>query len=290
MDCGNYVTLEFGDITDYDVREAVGKILVNEIKTLLGKNNIANDDEGLIIGLGNRMSTPDALGPKVIDDIIITRHLFELNMDVKEGFRSISALSLGVMGSTGIETFDIISGVMERVKPKFIIAIDSLCAFNVERLNKTIQLTDTGIHPGSGIGNKRRELSKKTLNIPVIALGVPTVVSSSTIVSDTIDYLFLHINYMKKNYEVNKLVAKRFDNYLDKIKGMKVSLDERKYLGGVIGTLNEEDKYGLINEVLNSINYNLIVTPKEVDYLIEKLSDVISSALNNALHRSVNNY
>lgn len=290
MSCGNYITLEFDDITNFETRECVGKVLVNEIKKILDKNDIKEDDEVLIIGLGNRMSTPDALGPKVIDSVIITRHLFQLKMDVKNGFRSVCALSLGVMGNTGIETFDIISGVISVIKPKFIIAIDSLCALNVERLNKTIQLTDTGIHPGSGIGNKRRELSKKTLNIPVIALGVPTVVSSSTIVSDTINYLFMHINYMKNNYDVNKLVVKRFDNYLEKIKKMKVDEDEKKYLGGVLGTLNESDKYSLINEVLNSINYNLIVTPKEVDYLIKELSDVISSSLNNVLHKSVNNY
>lgn len=285
-----YITLEFDDITDYEERENVGSVLENEIKKLLAHENIKDTDEVLIVGLGNRMSTPDALGPKTIDDIVITRHLYELNLDVKKGMRSVSALSFGVLGSTGIETIDIIKGVIEKTKPKLLIAVDSLCARNVERLNKTIQLTNTGIHPGSGIGNCRKELTKKSLNIPVIAIGVPTVVTSSTIVSDTIDYLFMHINYIKNNYETNKLVVKRFNNYLDKIKEDKIDPKEKEYLGGILGSLSVQDKYNLINEVLNSINYNLIVTPKEVDFLIEKLSNVISSSLNNALHKEIDNY
>lgn len=285
-----YITLEFDDITDYEERENVGSVLENEIKKLLVHENIKDTDEVLIVGLGNRMSTPDALGPKTIDDIVITRHLYELNLDVKKGMRSVSALSFGVLGSTGIETTDIIKGVIEKIKPKLLIAIDSLCARNVERLNKTIQLTNTGIHPGSGIGNYRKELTKKSLSIPIIALGVPTVVTSSTIVSDTIDYLFMHINYIKNNYETNKLVVKRFNNYLNKIKENKIDQKEKEYLGGILGSLSDQDKYNLINEVLNSINYNLIVTPKEVDFLIEKLSNVISSSLNNALHKEIDNY
>lgn len=285
-----YITLEFDDITDYEERENVGSVLENEIKKLLAHENIKDTDEVLIVGLGNRMSTPDALGPKTIDDIVITRHLYELNLDVKKGMRSVSALSFGVLGSTGIETTDIIKGVIEKIKPKLLITVDSLCARNVERLNKTIQLTNTGIHPGSGIGNYRKELTKKSLSIPVIAIGVPTVVTSSTIVSDTIDYLFMHINYIKNNYETNKLVVKRFNNYLNKIKENKIDQKEKEYLGGILGSLSDQDKYNLINEVLNSINYNLIVTPKEVDFLIEKLSNVISSSLNNALHKEINNY
>lgn len=285
-----YITLEFDDITDYEERENVGSVLENEIKKLLAHENIKDTDEVLIVGLGNRMSTPDALGPKTIDDIVITRHLYELNLDVKKGMRSVSALSFGVLGSTGIETTDIIKGVIEKIKPKLLITVDSLCARNVERLNKTIQLTNTGIHPGSGIGNYRKELTKKSLSIPVIAIGVPTVVTSSTIVSDTIDYLFMHINYIKNNYETNKLVVKRFNNYLNKIKENKIDQKEKEYLGGILGSLNDQDKYNLINEVLNSINYNLIVTPKEVDFLIEKLSNVISSSLNNALHKEIDNY
>ncbi len=287
---GNYITIELTDITNYEDRENVGKVLVNEIKDILNKNNIKDNYECLVIGLGNKKSIPDALGPMVIDNILVTRHLFELNADVKEGIRKVSAIIPGVMGNTGIETIDIIKGIVDNVKPKFIIVIDSLCASSIERLNKTIQLTDTGIHPGSGIGNMRKEISKDTLGIPVIAIGVPTVVESVTIVNDTLEYMFMHLNYLKNNYETSKLVVKRNNNYLDKIKSSKVSNEDKEILGGIIGSLDEEKKKNLISEVLNNINYNLIVTPKEIDFIIEKLANVISNSINNAINKEVDNY
>ena len=287
---GNYITIELTDITNYEDRENVGKVLVREIKEILNKNNIKDNYECLVIGLGNKKSTPDALGPMVIDNILVTRHLFELNADVKEGIRKVSAIIPGVMGNTGIETIDIIKGIVDNVKPKFIIVIDSLCASSIERLNKTIQLTDTGIHPGSGIGNMRKEISKDTLGIPVIAIGVPTVVESVTIVNDTLEYMFMHLNYLKNNYETSKLVVKRNNNYLDKIKSSKVSNEDKEILGGIIGSLDEEKKKNLISEVLNNINYNLIVTPKEIDFIIEKLANVISNSINNAINKEVDNY
>lgn len=287
---GNYITIELTDITNYEDRENVGKVLVKEIKDILNKNNIKDNYECLVIGLGNKKSTPDALGPMVIDNILVTRHLFELNADVKEGIRKVSAIIPGVMGNTGIETIDIIKGIVDNVKPKFIIVIDSLCASSIERLNKTIQLTDTGIHPGSGIGNMRKEISKDTLGIPVIAIGVPTVVESVTIVNDTLEYMFMHLNYLKNNYETSKLVVKRNNNYLDKIKSSKVSNEDKEILGGIIGSLDEEKKKDLISEVLNNINYNLIVTPKEIDFIIDKLANVISNSINNAINKEVDNY
>lgn len=287
---GNYITIELTDITNYEDRENVGKVLVKEIKDILNKNNIKDNYECLVIGLGNKKSTPDALGPMVIDNILVTRHLFELNTDVKEGIRKVSAIIPGVMGNTGIETIDIIKGIVDNVKPKFIIVIDSLCASSIERLNKTIQLTDTGIHPGSGIGNMRKEISKDTLGIPVIAIGVPMVVESVTIVNDTLEYIFMHLNYLKNNYETSKLVVKRNNNYLDKIKSSKVSNEDKEILGGIIGSLDEEKKKNLISEVLNNINYNLIVTPKEIDFIIEKLANVISNSINNAINKEVDNY
>ena len=287
---GNYITIELTDITNYEDRENVGKVLVKEIKDILNKNNIKDNYECLLIGLGNKKSTPDALGPMVIDNILVTRHLFELNADVKEGIRKVSAIIPGVMGNTGIETIDIIKGIVDNVKPKFIIVIDSLCASSIERLNKTIQLTDTGIHPGSGIGNMRKEISKDTLGIPVIVIGVPTVVESVTIVNDTLEYMFMHLNYLKNNYETSKLVVKRNNNYLDKIKSSKVSNEDKEILGGIIGSLDEEKKKNLISEVLNNINYNLIVTPKEIDFIIEKLANVISNSINNAINKEVDNY
>jgi len=287
---GNYITLEFEDITNYEDREKVGKCLEKEIKNILELNNINKSDEGLIIGLGNNKSTADALGPKTIENILVTRHLFLLNQNVKKGIREISAIVPGVMGNTGIETTDIIMSVTEKIKPKFIVVVDSLCASSIERLNKTIQITDTGIHPGSGIGNNRKEISKEILDIPVIAIGVPTVVDSSTIVNDTINYLFMHLSYLKNNFDENKLIIKRFDNYLNKIKNNSLDEKEKELVGGMIANLSDYDKKRLINEVLESVNYNLIVTPKEIDFLIDKLSNLISSSINNALHIEIDNY
>lgn len=286
---GKYITIEFEDITDYDNREKVGKTLEEEIKKMLDYKNIKPNNECLIIGLGNEKSTPDALGPLTIKNVLVTRHLFLLNTNVKEGIRKVSALSPGVMGNTGIETIDIIKNIVKTIKPDFVIVIDALAASSIERVNKTIQMTDSGIEPGSGVGNSRKEISEQILGIPVIAIGIPTVVDSSTIVSDTITYLLKHLSYIKDNYSQNKLIIKR-SNYLEKIKNSNLSPNEKKEVIGMLGTLTEEEQKKLIEEVLDAVNYNMIVTPKEIDYLIEKLSDVISSAINNALHKEITNY
>lgn len=287
---GTYITIEFEDITNYEDREKVGKCLEEELKKLINKINIKENDECLIIGLGNRKSTPDSLGPKTIEKIIVTRHLFELNTNVKEGIRSVAALAPGVMADTGVETYDIITSVISKTKPKFLIIIDALASSSIDRINKTIQITDTGINPGSGVGNHRKEISKDTLSIPVIAIGIPTVVDSVTIVNDTITYLFKHLSYIKNNYYENKLVFTRNSKYIDKLKNNDLSKEEKQELSGIIGSLTDTEKKELINEVLNSINYNLIVTPKEIDFLIDKLSEVIAGSINNSLHKSINNY
>src|SRR5690606_23470073 len=127
------------------------------------------------------------------ENLIITRHLFQLEPEyVEDGYRAVSSLTPGVMGLTGIETSDIIFGVSEKSKPDFIIAIDALASRSIERVNATIQISDTGIHPGSGVGNKRKELSKETLGVDVFSIGVPTVVDAVSIVSDSIDYILKH--------------------------------------------------------------------------------------------------
>ena len=287
---GTYITIEFDDVTNYEDREKIGKCFENEIKKLLNKLNIKDDDDCLIIGLGNEKSTPDALGPLSIKNILVTRHLFILNTNHKEGIRCVSAVIPDVMGNTGIETSDIIKSIVNTIKPKFIITIDALASSSINRLNKTIQMTDTGIHPGSGIGNSRKEINKDTIGVPVIAIGVPTVVESSIIVNDTIKYLLKHISYIKNNFSKSKLTYTKFGNYLDKIKNSDLSQEEKKEILGMIGELSEEDKLSLINEVLTSINYNLMVTNTEIDYLILKLSEIIANSLNNALHRQISHF
>ena len=286
---GDYVTIEFSDVTNYEDREEIKRVLIKEINKIMNKLGIRKGDRCLIVGLGNEDSTADSLGPKVVDKVLVTRHLFELNTDVKKGIRNVAAISPGVMATTGIETYDTILSLVSQIKPNFLIVIDSLAAMSIDRINRTIQITDTGIHPGSGVGNNRKELNFDTIGIPVIAIGVPTVVDVSTIVNDTIDYLFKHLSYIKNNYQVNKLVFTHSNNYLEEINNNDLSDVEKKEVSGMLGELDNQSKKRLISEVLNSLNYNLIVTPKEIDFLIDNLSEVISYGINNSLHDEVNN-
>ena len=287
---GTYITIEFEDITNFEDKNEVINVLTDELKKILKKKNIKDNDTCLVLGLGNRFSTADSLGPLTLDKVMITRHLFLLNTDVKAGIREVSGLSPGVMANTGIETYDIIESLINKVKPNFLIVIDALASSSIERINKTIQITDTGIHPGSGIGNNRKEISFETVGIPVIAIGVPTVVESSILVNDTIDYIFQHISYIKNNYESNKLNFghRNTKKYLQTLKEYNLSDNEKKELSGILGSLDEDAKKELICEVLNSINYNMIVTPKEIDFLIDKLSEAISKAINKSLHKEIN--
>ena len=283
---GKYVTIEFDDVTDSGNRDRVKDIFTDELKGMIDGLKLKKDYTVLVIGLGNEKSTPDSLGPKVIQNTLITRYLYVIGENVSDGIRSVSGISPGVMADTGIETVDIISSIVERIKPDIVIAVDALAASSITRINKSIQITDTGIHPGSGVGNMRKEISFDTLGIPVIGIGVPTVVSSSIIVYDTIDFLFKHISYIKDNQNRNKLIYSR-NNYYDKIKDKDLSNKERGELAGLLGTLSEEEERGLINEVLDSLSYNFIVTPKEIDFIVDKLAIVISSGINNVLHKLV---
>lgn len=284
---GEYITIEFDDITDFDNKELVKTSFTNELKKLMQSININENSTCLVIGLGNRRSTPDSLGPITIDNIMVTKHLFDLeSVSVEEGFRSVCAFSPGVMGETGIETSEIILGIINRIKPDFIIAIDALASQSINRVNKTIQMTDTGIHPGSGVGNARKELNKETIGIPVIAIGVPTVVDAVTIVSDTINYIIKHFSYRTENINNPSSKLTPYINIKDKdIK--ELSKEQKEELMGLIGGLNESEIKQLIFEVLTPMGYNLMVTPKEVDFIIEKLVDIISKGINESLHRQV---
>ena len=277
---GRYITIEFDDVTDTDNKNKVEDIFTLELNDIF---DISKVNSVLIIGLGNRDSTPDSLGPKVVDDIVVTRHLFLLGEDVSDGVKCTSSFSPGVMGNNGIETFDIISLLCKDIKPDLVIIVDALAASNIGRVNKCIQITDSGIHPGSGVGNMRKEISFDTLGVPTIAIGIPTVVESSIIVYDTMNYLFKHISYIKDNQSKNKLIFSR-SNYADKIKDKDLNLEEKRDILGMIGELSDTDKKSLIEEVLASVNYNFIVTPKEVDFVIDKLSMIIGDGINKCLH------
>lgn len=282
---GRYITVYFEDITDYEFGKKVKEVFSKELEKMLNYLNISSDASCLVIGLGNEKSTPDSLGPKVIDNILVTRHLFLLS-DVEEGFRCVSSFAPSVMAATGMEASDIVKGIIGIHKPDFVIVIDALASSSIERVNRTIQISSSGINPGSGIGNNRKEISYETLNIPVLAIGIPTVVDAATITFDTINYMYKHFSYVKNNINnpANKLALKS-PNYLKK--NINVKEQDKKNLFGLIGNLNEEEVSKLLNEVLTPIGYNLMVTPKEVDFVIDKLSTIVAGGINMALHKNV---
>ncbi len=291
---GHYLTLESSSIRDSnrDFEQITKNIFAREFRHFLKEQGIGENDQCLVVGLGNWNVTPDALGPIVCENILVTRHLFELQPEnVQEGYRPVSAISPGVMGITGIETSDIIFGIVKKINPDFIIVIDALASRSIERVNSTIQISDTGIHPGSGVGNKRKELSKETLGIPVIAVGCPTVVDAVSITSDTIDFLLKHFGReIKEGDRPSRLLAPSGLTFGEKKVFTEDDLPDeevRKTFLGIIGTLDEEEKRALIREVLTPMGHNLMVTPKEVDVFIERMANIIASGLNQALHRAL---
>lgn len=198
---GTYVTAEFYSLSkDYKNLDSKIKIISKELGKLLPK-------EGLIfvVGLGNSIITPDALGPKVIESIFSTRHIKdELKKSIKlTKLRPVAALSPGVLGQTGIEVKEIISSICDKIAPKAVIIIDALAAKSIERLGTTIQISDTGISPGSGVDNKRPEISSKTIGIPVISIGVPTVIDALTIVNELVEGIDDNENILLKNLSNN---------------------------------------------------------------------------------------
>lgn len=257
---GNYITLEIPGLRDNDqeLYENTCKALAKELTGIL---KLGEKTMTLVVGLGNWNVTPDALGPKVVSSMMVTRHLLEYLPDqVDEGVRPVCAVAPGVLGITGIETGEIIKGIVERIKPDYVIAIDALASRKMERVNTTIQIADTGIAPGSGVGNKRMELSKDTLGIPVVAIGVPTVVDAATMANDTID---LVLDSMIEN-------APQGTEFYNMMK-----------------TIDRDEKYRMIQEVLEPYSGNLIVTPKEIDEVVRKISKVIANGLNIALHQGI---
>ena len=277
---GNYITIEFRDATDIDNQTNLEKVFIKYLNKLIDINNYKRF---LVVGLGNSKSTPDSLGPNVIKDIVVTTHLLNIT-ELDEGFSEVAAIAPGVTGDTGIETTDLIIDVINTIKPDYVIVIDALASLSVERLNRTIQMSDTGILPGSGIGNTRKEISKKTTNVPVISIGIPTVVDAVSIVSDTFNYIYKNYEFNKQfiNNPVSKIVKTTSIDYLKK--EYKINKEDKKNLLGLIGELNEDEVRRLIYEVLTPIGYNLMVTPKEIDFTIKKLSNILSNGINKVIH------
>ncbi|GAB4073389.1 GPR endopeptidase [Barrientosiimonas marina] len=290
---GSYITLYADGVKKQDTQKQqnAANVFASELKELLKKHHVPADSTGLVVGLGNWNITPDALGPMSVEKVLVTNHLFELEHEtVSDGYRPVAAVTPGVMGVTGIETSNIIFGIAEKFKPDFVIAVDALASRSVDRVNETIQISDTGIHPGSGVDNKRKELSQETLGVPVFAVGVPTVVDAVTITSDTIDLILKHLGreWRDKDRPANSLTPAGLTFGHKELTDDDLPDDEkRKRFLGIVGTLSEQDKKSLIEEVLTPAGYNLMVTPKEVDGFMRDMADVIAKGLNAAMHSSI---
>ena len=243
---GNYSMIEFSDISSKISKNKLKKVFQEKLMEFLNDFYLQKKDLIFIVGLGNEKSAPDSLGPLVVDKI-------KVNLEKKD-FK-ICSLIPGVMGENGIDTVTLIEGIVSKIKPKVVIAIDSIMANSINRLNSVIQISDSGIVPGSALSDNKKELSKDTLNIPVIGVGVPTVVEGSTIVSDTLDLIYESLKNITKN-------------------------SDKKDLLGLIGELSEEERKIFFDSVLDKYEGGLSVTPKGIDFILKDISDVISEGIN----------
>ncbi len=241
---GRYVTLDARALSErpLDLFEAVEKRLATELAELLRRNG--GKSTVLIVGLGNREVTPDSLGPRVVEGILVTRHVKQF---VPEAFDfeapGVCAIAPGVLGVTGVETMDIVKGVVERVHPDCIITIDALASRRAARISTTIQLTDAGISPGSGVGNQRAELSRESLGVPVLAIGVPLVVRAATIMTDTLSLMANETGLHADEEKLKQLAQSVCEKQLD----------------------------------------DMIVTPKDIDAIVSDMAGIIANAVNAAL-------
>lgn len=252
---GRYVTIEAGGLRHKNtpLQEKVMKHLAEELAGLV---SLPRNATILVVGLGNWNITPDALGPRAVNKVVVTRHLQDmLSPELKGGVRSVCAIAPGVLGITGMETAEIIQGIVSKIKPDLVIAVDALAAASSHRVITTVQLADTGISPGSGVGNKRFGLNRQSLGVPVIAIGVPTVVHAATIAMDTINTLQEHAAF-----------ARYFKSMAD---------------------LSDGERRTIVRQVLPETLGDLMVTPKEVDRLIEDIADTIAGGINQAMHPNI---
>lgn len=259
---GTYLTLETPNLAlpDDDTHMEIASEVCRHIRELIDKNIEKEDREKddlsiLVVGLGNREVTPDALGPYVADHLAVNRHIVKEYGKYAMGMEHanmISAIVPGVMGQTGMESSEIVRGIVNETQPDLVIAVDALAARNSRRLNRTVQIADTGIHPGSGVGNHRIGMTRESLGVPVIGIGVPTVVDAATIVNDTME------------------------NFIRALE----SSDSLKGVGRELRSYNTGEKYEFVKELISPHLNGMFVTPKDVDELIHHISHTISEAIN----------
>lgn len=256
---GTYLTLEAPNMAaaDEGYHREISETLAGFLEKYM-KDTEENQEKGysvLVVGLGNREVTPDALGPYVVDQLNVTRHIVQeygRYAVEKGGSRIVSAIVPGVMAQTGMESAEIIRGIVNETTPDLIMVIDALAARSTKRLNRTIQISDAGIYPGAGVGNHRSEITKDTMGIPVIAIGVPTVVNAATIVNDTME------------------------NFITALE----TSETLKGVGVVLQGYNSAEKYELVKELIAPHLNGMFVTPKDIDDTVRRISYTISEAMN----------
>lgn len=256
---GTYLTLEAPNMAaaDEGYHREISETLAGFLEKYM-KDTEENQEKGysvLVVGLGNREVTPDALGPYVVDQLNVTRHIVQEYGRYavgKGGSRIVSAIVPGVMAQSGMESAEIIRGIVNETTPDLIMVIDALAARSTKRLNRTIQISDAGIHPGAGVGNHRSEITKDTMGIPVIAIGVPTVVDAATIVNDTME------------------------NFITALE----TSETLKGVGVVLQGYNSAEKYELVKELIAPHLNGMFVTPKDIDDTVRRISYTISEAMN----------
>lgn len=244
---GKYITMDLEKPFDQEKQflERSSTQFASQIKSVIS-SLIKHESTILVVGLGNKDVTADSLGPKVIDRMLVTRHIKDnLPDELIGGLESVCAIAPGVLGVTGIETAEVIRGIIDKIKPAFIIAIDSLAARSIDRIVSSMQVSDTGINPGSGLGNKRKGITQETMGVPVIAIGVPMVVYASTITHDMMEQVL-------KELKVEKEQADVMLNFMQ-------------------------------NQANNQID-NLVVAPKDVDQFVNGCADMVADAINMAIH------
>ena len=251
---GNYITLETEALSFQDTRQYEQACLALK-KALSSLHTIDKSKPVLVVGLGNRFITADALGPKTIDRIFVTRHMHaQLEEIFDEVMTSVCAVAPGVLGITGVETAEVVQGVCARVRPGLILVVDALAARDTRRINTTIQLCDTGIAPGSGVGNSRVAFNKERSGVPVLAIGVPTVIDAMTMAYDAACGILYAMQ--AQSGDVLSCVQK----------------------------LSDAEIYEMVQDLMADEIKSMTVTPKEVDFAMERISKVLSGGINLYLH------
>ncbi|MCB7509619.1 GPR endopeptidase [Faecalibacillus sp. MSK20_93] len=287
MDNFSIETYEFLEDTDYLKKGKYIEIFfkesfmsISQHVTRLLKEMIDQNDYPriLIIGLGNPYLTSDAIGPRTLRDIRVTHYLDD-GLKLENHYYDILSLTPGVMYQTGVETVEVIQAMVDQFQIDLVIAIDALCARDYQKLGRVIQINNVGIHPGSGIGNHRQAIQEETLGCPVIAIGVPTVIYASSIVRDVFQ---LMKDYFGDALDIkNKLkIGKR-----KKYEG-ELSVSQQQYLLGHVGSLEQEELESLLYEILTPVDRNFVMSDKQIDETVEKVSAILSKALNDLRYNS----